>query len=543
MPFIPHTPESLLPRSDSKNPAATCCGLTSTGRPCRRAVAPSANFASNYSAARYCWQHKDQAEQHARQPQVPAIQERTSVDTLVERLGLLDIQSVGKDGHQQWGRRRHKEALASRRAPLDDRRESVGPRSNRKTTDVPSKVKPKRKPLSNLGSFCCIGYADNAVVPARPVRVQQNDNRRSAPTKRQPTKQAMQEISRRQSNPKLHNPVSAPRQTQVTGPSNPQTQPRIPTRPSIARHPSSLTSQFLSLIPHNAPPQTISLLLAELAKPISPFDEPGYIYIFWLTPTSLPSAPVLETPSSLLSPPSPPLTRPRPRPPHHRRTSSVLETYAMVSESAGGGGNGIGGVDEAGGGPRKTILLKIGRASNVQRRLNEWTRQCGYNLTLVRYYPYPSSSSSSSTTATTTSPSPSSPSSSSPLRPHPSKPTTPLNTNPAAESPCGLNPPLPQKVPHAHRIERLIHIELADKRAKTGSSGAAAATAGGGVGGAAGGRERGASCLCVCGKEHREWFEVEATRRGVREVDEVVRRWVAWGVGAAGHGGGGRAVD
>jgi len=32
----------------------------------------------------------------------------------------------------------------------------------------------------------------------------------------------------------------------------------------------------------------------------------------------------------------------------------------------------------------------------------------------------------------------------------------------------------------------------------------------------------------ACGKEHREWFEVEASREGVKGVDEVVRRWVAW---------------
>jgi hypothetical protein len=62
----------------------------------------------------------------------------------------------------------------------------------------------------------------------------------------------------------------------------------------------------------------------------------------------------------------------------------------------------------------------------------------------------------------------------------------------------------PTRVPHAHRIERLIHIELAAKRAKE-------------------------SGKCPsCGSQHREWFEVEASREGVRAVDEVVRRWVDW---------------
>lgn len=60
----------------------------------------------------------------------------------------------------------------------------------------------------------------------------------------------------------------------------------------------------------------------------------------------------------------------------------------------------------------------------------------------------------------------------------------------------------PKKVPHAHKVERLIHIELSEKRVK---------------------RE----CE-TCGKEHREWFEVEGDRKGVKGVDEVVRRWVRW---------------
>jgi hypothetical protein len=53
------------------------------------------------------------------------------------------------------------------------------------------------------------------------------------------------------------------------------------------------------------------------------------------------------------------------------------------------------------------------------------------------------------------------------------------------------------------RVERLIHVELGEQRIKRSCEG--------------------------CGREHREWFEVEATKMGVKNVDEVVRRWVAWG--------------
>jgi hypothetical protein len=59
-----------------------------------------------------------------------------------------------------------------------------------------------------------------------------------------------------------------------------------------------------------------------------------------------------------------------------------------------------------------------------------------------------------------------------------------------------------RKVPHAHRVERLIHLELADQRVIKQCD--------------------------ACGKTHKEWFKVEATRDGVKKVDDVVKRWVDW---------------
>lgn len=100
--------------------------------------------------------------------------------------------------------------------------------------------------------------------------------------------------------------------------------------------------------------------------------------------------------------------------------------------------------------------------------MNEWTRQCGYNLSLVRYYPYVPSSG-------TPSPTPS----------------------PGRRVSGGV-----RKVPHAHRVERLVHLELAEQRVIK-------------------------SCE-ACGKTHKEWFEVEASKEGIRKVDEVVKRWVEW---------------
>ena len=133
---------------------------------------------------------------------------------------------------------------------------------------------------------------------------------------------------------------------------------------------------------------------------------------------------------------------------------------------------------------KNTILLKIGRASNVHRRMNEWTRQCGYSLSLVRFYPYVSS---------TPSPSP---------RGSPANSRRSSSQNQRPADPIRRVSEGVRKVPHAHRVERLIHLELADQRVKKDCE--------------------------ACGKEHREWFEVDATREGVKAIDEVVRRWVDW---------------
>ncbi|CAL8582311.1 hypothetical protein XPA_007978 [Xanthoria parietina] len=353
MPFIPHTPESLIPRSDSKNAATTCKGITLSGRPCRRdlksqrsddgvlAVVSKDDDATRGAAAYFCHDHKDQAAKLTQSKPTSGaaalypLNKRSSTDTLMERLGVVDL------NHERPGRRK-KQASA---------------------------------------------------------------NKQGLPQKWQDTNQQTHEIDLQ-----------------------------------YLRDPPSQTENLLALIPKSLSPQTTSLLLSELAKPVSSHDEEGYIYIFMLTPSGTGS----KDASALLS------TTPLPSP-RQRHPSSTAQIPLMQTQNDG------------------SILLKIGRASNIQRRMNEWTRQCDHDLSLVRYYPYiPSASSRSS-------------------------------------PPTANDSGVPRKVPHAHKVERLIHIELADRRVKRNCEN--------------------------CGKEHREWFEVRGDRQGVKAVDEVVRRWVKWGEG------------
>lgn len=178
--------------------------------------------------------------------------------------------------------------------------------------------------------------------------------------------------------------------------------------------------------------------------------------MYWLTQELLHSPTEV---SSFLDLPSP--TR------HHRASAQYVSLDSSTESPSGLAGSG-----------KNMLTVKIGRATNVHRRLSSWQQQCGYNLSLIRFYPYV-------------------PSNSPPI-------IAPPGENNSGSSPT-LKPGSPgiRKVPYSHRVERLIHLELSEMRVKQ------------------------EQCT-TCGKAHREWFEIQATKEAVRYVDGVIRRWVLW---------------
>ena len=467
-----NTPEALLGRNDSKNPSTTCKGIISSGRPCRRAlVSPkSSPFGKRRTgvvavteedghvqeADFYCWQHKDQAQQPApadegtsngrrvtkRSTELYPV-ERNSIDTLVQRLGIESVPEEGKSKP----RKQRREPKAPRKTDTHDFATSKPQRPSHpeKLGSQQPPRRPKKKPRF-FESLCCMGGGgdeDYVEVVRHRKRVEQATN---AP-------------------PQTHSTPAARPQSASTPPRRPLAT-ELPTRPANHQRRTSSnthTNELLSLIPPSLSPQTTSTLLAELIKPISPADEDGYIYIFWLTPQSK-GSPAESAARSLLNPETG-------RPKHERRISDVMTEFSFAGSEP----------DTRG---KKTIMLKIGRANNVTRRMNEWKRQCGYELNIVRFYPYVPSASSAT-------PSPQ-PSPSRPLYPDPSR------SPPASRRESGLV----RKVPFVKRVERLIHLEQQEQQVKR-------------------------QCA-ACGKEHREWFEVEASQAGVKAVDECVKRWVGW---------------
>lgn len=482
MPFIPHTPESLIHRSDSKDPGTTCKGITSTGRPCRRPLgsspqsSPIGNRKSKNgviavlqpsdedhegAAAFFCFQHKDQAEtlaggdQDGREANIVPVQQRTSIDTLLDRTGVLDIEddNTPSKGRHKRGRARpaRKEKLPKKWQDVDGPLIAISGEKQRPAGRSTQRHQARGRSNFSFSFFCCVSSADRDDMP--PPRIQGYSEKPSYSHASAQIPSSMQQAerpaysrhtnSRKPSGDALGSP-KPPRIAQGT------INTTATSRPPVQRHRSSHTQDLLSNIPTALSPQTTSLLLAELAKPVSAHDEEGYVYMFWLTDGTS-EAPDSQAASSLLSDTAATIL-------NGRRKSDVLVQGTNNQNSSS---------------KRKTMLLKIGRASNVQRRMNEWNRQCGHNLTLIRYYPYVRGSPLY-------------------LRPNQSPPTSPAT---------------PHKVPHAHKVERLIHLELAERRVKRDCEN--------------------------CGKEHREWFEVESSRDGLREVDEIIRRWTDWGTKAA----------
>lgn len=465
-PFTGRTPEALVGRNDSKNPATTCRGITNSGRPCRRALARKSGVVAIVEgdegtveeASYYCHDHKAQAGNAGSSATVQSagrtktelytLNSRNSVDTLVQRLG---VEGVGSEISTKVRRKKHegRHRLENRQDAPYAENYGLGQGEGRHN---------KKEKSSFWSTLCCGGGGEHDEDDYVEIVRHKKRLQDSRPTN----------TSSRPSAPAQKPPPSPGRPTRPTT--------ALPLRPA-ANHASSNSQagNLLSLIPPTLPPTTASALLAELSKPPNPNDEEGYIYIFWLTPQQ-DKTPDTTTARSLLSPE----THSR----RERRISDVVSEFSYTAEqprSANPRSNKA----------KPTILLKIGRANNVTRRMNEWQRQCGYALSLVRWYPYVSSSAAPS-------PAPSSPARS--PRHHG------RSSSASASRPDGgrrESSGLVRKVPCVKRVERLIHLELAERRITK-------------------------NCT-VCGREHREWFEVDGTEKGVRGVDETVRRWVAWG--------------
>ena len=182
---------------------------------------------------------------------------------------------------------------------------------------------------------------------------------------------------------------------------------------------------------------TYAKLLTAMSEAPSKTDSPGYIYIFWQTEVEQ-TEDETSAVATIISAPT--MDR------GLQRQETILQRrFFQTSANAR--------LPET---EKRTIFLKIGRAVNVHQRMNQWKKQCEYEISLLRSYPYDSKGRVSL-----------------------------------------------KQVPNVVKVERLIHLHLEMLGQRVTKQ-------------------------CRCGTEHKEWFEVDATPRGVRDIDEIVRRWVRW---------------
>ncbi|CAG8806123.1 5399_t:CDS:2, partial [Cetraspora pellucida] len=133
-------------------------------------------------------------------------------------------------------------------------------------------------------------------------------------------------------------------------------------------------------------------------------------------------------------------------------------------------------------------LYKVGRATNVHRRLYQWSHHCGYTPELIELFPHINQTSSFSS--------------------HESFLETLLNEE--SDGSNSFNDERLEQFAHipkckyTHRVERLIHIELSEKfRVDLGK-------------------------CSGCGNIHREWFQVRAGNDGWEEVRKVIVHWMTY---------------
>jgi hypothetical protein len=550
------TPESYfsgLRRKDSKNALTTCHGVTSNGRACRRPLSSPKNSSKfdgavvitgnpKDPAVFFCWQHKDQAGSAVTEDgSVVELKGRHSLEEAFRSLGLED---VGEDEEPESPEERVEDVrfpepthtvannygdpnLESRAYPQvirprnhrsrEESHSESPPRSKPRTRRTARMEDPRRRETSFWSSlFSCLTSEE---PPPRKSRHREEKARASRPRPEQSSssRPVMRQPSGKYEQPSRHSPTNLSSiNTEPGGPQPPRIRRReVPThrrsdsgvviprkddptlrrtsendpsrrRPTLQVYRDAVSEPFnggpylqpplaasspqpvsqqrplnprskstpdplqLSRTHNEWPPPlprnasdttriTYAKLLTAMSEPPTKADNPGYIYIFWQTDVEATDDETSAV-ASIISAPTLDRGLQRQETVLQRRFFQTSANARLTRTPS----------------QKRTIFLKIGRATNVHQRLTQWKKQCEYAVSLLRSYPY----------------------------------------NPSSDM-------MGRKVPFVGKVERLIHLhlEMQGQRVKK---------------------------ECRCGTEHKEWFEVDATAKGVRDVDEIVRRWVQW---------------
>ncbi|KAI5309630.1 hypothetical protein KEM55_002777, partial [Ascosphaera atra] len=196
------------------------------------------------------------------------------------------------------------------------------------------------------------------------------------------------------------------------------------------------TADYFNWIPKDISPETAAKLLHEVLQPVSSRDVPGYIYMCWVTPDVPGHARPTRNFAERLIPSSKDDDA-------NQGGSTILPDGSKVStaevmQAAGVPPRRL--KDKHDGRTKDCIILKIGRAVDVEQRMKQWKDQCAHTLTLMRYYPYY------------------------PGQPLPDVFSDEPDVKSRGASVDNRKVPRDQIIPHCHKVEHLIHVELDELR-------------------------------------------------------------------------------
>jgi hypothetical protein len=362
----------------------------------------------------FCWQHKDQAEDLIDGAEKVEIKERSSLETVLQGLGLEEVKeedeeekasvvkdklrererqrraagqvriqetrkhgkggflaalfscftgsepSSGQSSQNKAPRPRPPQALASpMKTSLADRSRPKIKISEPERTSLPSQ---QRRRASDSNAY---GLSNNSQQPLKAHRASLPTSSLKSSTLRPPLA----------TQPHASSAPNVPHRKPLTPISSHQRQNRASSAPPSSQNLSLLNwTPSLPVSPTDANRLTYAKLLTAMSEPPTAGDSPGYIYMFWQT--SLPtSSPESDAASQVA---------------HGTASAGVIqffESRARRDSSASASRTSLG--NGRGTGSPKTVFLKIGRAANVMRRMTQWRNQCGYNISLLRYWPQP----------------------------------------------------------------------------------------------------------------------------------------------------------
>jgi hypothetical protein len=311
----------------------------------------------------FCWQHKEQAVGLIDGAKKVDIAGRTSLETVLKGLGLEEVPEEEEEIEgakvEEKVRRRKTERLE------DEKRMSEKRKEGKKQVGF----------LTRLLS--CLRLGDGKSKPRLEAVRSKTSSRTSKVRFQDPARIPLLHQQRHSMSP---SPLSRPPQPAQSS-----------SAPSIQRKPlQTLNGKQLKYRSQSSPlPKTIkestslaqwtpslpstptditrlvyAKLLTAMSEPPTPGDGKGYIYMFW--ETSIPTSQNEISSASLVA-----------RGLATARDMALFERRAKLEYSNNASPSA----------PPRSVFLKIGKASNVRRRLSQWRNQCRYNIALLRYYP------------------------------------------------------------------------------------------------------------------------------------------------------------